>query len=72
MDFQDLLAKNGSFGGQNNGKGGAMLTPQQTRSYFWGLLPLCHFCENRSRNATVRVRTDRQTDTRSDSDKVNL
>jgi len=58
MDFQDLLAKNGSFGGQNNGKGGAMLTPQQTRSYFWGLLPLCHFwwksikkcnCENADR-----------------------
>jgi len=29
-----------------------------------GLLPMWYFGENRSRNATVRVRTDRQTDGR--------
>jgi len=32
MDFQDLLAYNGSFGGQNRGRGGAILTP--TNSFF--------------------------------------
>jgi len=45
--------------------------PQRIRSYFWGLLALFHhsinnddstFGENRPRNATGRVHTDRQTD----------
>jgi len=43
MDFQDLLVQNGDFGGQNKARGGTILTPQRTRSYFWGLLPLYHF-----------------------------
>ena len=43
IDFQDLLAKNGGFGEQNGGRHGAMLTPQRTRSYFWGSLRLCQF-----------------------------
>jgi len=74
------------FWEQNRGRGGAILTPQQTCSYFSGLLLLlCSFnvpCvgrlndeiagENRSRNASVRVRTDVQTDTRTDRDKLNL
>jgi len=37
-----ILAQKIVFWG-NRGKGGAMLSPQRTRSYFWGLLPLCHF-----------------------------
>ena len=37
--------------------------PRRTRSYFCAT-----FGENRSRNANVRVRTDRQTDTRNDRD----
>ena len=31
------------FWGQNRGRGGAILTPQQFRSYFWGFLRLCQF-----------------------------
>jgi len=52
--------------GQNRGRGGAMLTPQRTRSYFWGLLPLCHFWWKSIKKCdrNFRVRTDRQTDRR--------
>ena len=39
-------------------------------SLFLWLLPLSSFGENRLRNATVRVRTDRHTVTRSDRDKL--
>jgi len=52
LDFQDLLAQNGGFWGQNRARGGAILTPQQTHSYFWELLPRCYFWQ-KSRNATV-------------------
>jgi len=48
--------------GQNRGKGWCDVDPQQTHSYFWGLLLLCHFWRIRSRNATVRVQTDKQTE----------
>jgi len=48
-------------GGQNRGTGGAILTPQRTRSYFSGFLRRANFGENRSRNATVRVLADGQT-----------
>jgi len=46
------------------GEGGSMSTPNELVLTFRG----CRFCatfgDNRSRNATVRVRTDRQTDRR--------
>jgi len=51
---------------QNTGKGGATLT-QRTRLYFEGFYVCANFGENRSRNATVRVRTDGQTDRRTDA-----
>jgi len=71
MDFQDLLAQNGSFGRQNRVRGGAMLTPNEL--FLLLVVVTCAtFGENRSRNATVRVQTDRQTDTRRDRDKENL
>jgi len=35
MNFQDLLAKNGDLGGQNRGRGGAML--MQTSSFYFGI-----------------------------------
>jgi len=67
------LAKNGGFGfwAQNMGRGGAMLTPPLTNSFAFGGCDLCATSdENRSRNATVRVHKDRQTDTRTDRDKI--
>ena len=41
MDFQDLLAQNGSFGGKI-WEGVVRYWPQRTRSSFWRLLPPCH------------------------------
>jgi len=53
--------------GQNMGRGGTMLT---SRNSFL-LLRVCYLCatvgENRSRNATARVQTDRQTDRQTDA-----
>jgi len=45
------------------GRGGAILTHNELVLPFWGyFLHLCQFGENRSRNATVRVLADGQTD----------
>jgi len=52
-------------GGQDRGRGGAMLT--SNKLVLLGSFYHCAtFGENRSRDATVRVRTDRQTDTPSE------
>ena len=61
MGFQDLLAYNGVFGGQNRGSGGAILTPNELVLTFRGSYVCANFCENRSRNATAKVPTDGQT-----------
>jgi len=65
--FQDLLAWNGCFGGQNRGRGGVILTSNELVLPFGGSYVCANFGENRSRNATVRVlavgHTDRQTQT---------
>ena len=58
------------FGG-GTGRGDAMLIPQLTRSYFWGLLPLCHFWR-KSIKKCDRESADRQTDARCDTEKLNL
>ena len=63
MGFQDLLAYNGGFGGQNRGRGGAILTPNELVLTFRGSYVCANFGENRSRKPTVRVLTDRQTHT---------
>jgi len=62
MDFQDLLAQMaGFFGGEQNKGRSAWCDAdlQRTRSYFLD----CYLCatsgENRSRNTTVNVLTDR-------------
>jgi len=60
MGFQDLLAENGGFVGQNRGKGGAILTPIELVLPFGGSYVCANFGENRSRNATVRVLADGQ------------
>jgi len=49
-----------------------MLTSNELVLTFGSCYLCATFGENRSRNATVRVRTDRQTDTRTDRDKLNL
>ena len=67
----------GGFGEQNRGRV-VRCWPPTNSLLVLGLLPLCHFGENRLRNATVRVHTDRQTetdrqtDTRCDRDKLDL
>ena len=54
--------------GQNRGRGGAILTPNELvlpfgGTYFlWGYSVCANFGENRSRNARARRRTDRLTD----------
>ena len=51
------------FGGQNRGRGGAIVTPNELVLTFWGSYVCANFGENRSINATVTNRhTDRQTD----------
>jgi len=53
-------------GGQNRGKDGAILTPNELVLTFGGFYECANSGENRSRNATVRVleggQTDRYTD----------
>ena len=46
--------------GQNRGRGGAILTPNDLGLTFRGSYVCANFGENRSRNATVRVLADGQ------------
>jgi len=48
------------FWGQNRGRGGAILTPNNFVLTLGGSYVCANFGENRSRNATVRVPTDGQ------------
>ena len=43
MGFQDLLAKNREFVGQNRGRGGAILTSNELGLPFLGFVRLCQF-----------------------------
>ena len=52
----------GNFGEQNRGRGGAILTPNELVLPFGGSYVCANFGKNRSRNATVRVLADGQTD----------
>jgi len=67
MSFQDLLAEKCGFWGQNRGKGGAILTPNELVLSFEGSYICANFSENRSRNATVRVLADGHTHTHTDT-----
>ena len=58
--------KSGVFG-KNRGRGGAILTPNELVLTFEGLHVCVQFCENRRRNATVRVSTDGHTHVRTDA-----
>ena len=59
--------------GQNRKRGGAILTPNELVLSFGGFYVCANFGENRSRNATVRVladgQTNRQTDTLTDANR---
>ena len=59
----------GVGGGQNRGRGGAILTPNELVLTFRGSYLCANFGENRSRNATVRVLADRQTDAQTDANR---
>jgi len=48
--------------GQNKGRSGALLTPNELVLTSGGFHICANFGENRSRNVTVRVPTDGQTD----------
>ena len=48
MGFQDLLSENGDFGGQNRGRGGSILTPNELVLTFQGSYVCANFGENRS------------------------
>jgi len=56
-------------GGQNRGKGGAILTPNELVLTFGGFYVCANSGENRSRNATVRVLADGQTDRYTDANR---
>ena len=55
--------------GQNRGRGGAILTPNELVLPFGGSYVCANFGENQSRNATVRVLADGQTDRYTDRHK---
>ena len=57
------------FWGQNRGRGGAILTPNDLVLTFRGSYVCANFSENRSRNAIVRVPADGQTDTHTDANR---
>ena len=71
MGFQDFLAYNGFFlgGGQNRGRDGAILTPNELVLTFRGSYVCANFGENRSRNVTVRVLADGQTNRHTDANR---
>jgi len=52
--------------GQNRGRGGSIMTPNELVVPFGGFYVCANFGENRSRNAIVRVLADGQTDTLTD------
>jgi len=59
----------GLGGGQNRGRSGAILTPNELVFTFGGSYVCANFGENRSRNATVRVLVDGYTDTLTDANR---
>ena len=62
--FSGPFGLNWVFLGQNGGRGGAMLIPNELVLSFGGVYVCANFGENRSRNATVRVLADGHTLTR--------
>ena len=71
--FSGPLGLKWGLGGQNRGRGGAILTPNELVLAFLGSYVCANFGENRSRNATVRVladgQTHRQTDRQTDANR---
>ena len=61
--FSGPLVLKCEFWGENRGRGGAILTPNDLVLTFRGSYVYANFGENLSRNATVRVPPDGQTHT---------
>jgi len=59
-------------GGDKIGEGVLRCLPNKIVLTFGSCYLCAAFRENRSRNATLRVRTDRRTDIRTDRDKLSL
>ena len=67
--FSAPLGLKWGFGeGQNKGRGGAILTPNELVLTFRGSYVCVNFGKNRSRNATVRVLADGQTHRQTQTD----
>ena len=64
--FSGHLGLKWGFWGQNRERIGAILTPNELVITFGGSYVCANFGENRSRNATVRVLADGQTDRQTD------
>jgi len=60
MGFRTSWPKIGVREGQNRGRDGVILTPNELVYILGGSYVCANFGENRSRNATVRVPTDGQ------------
>jgi len=69
MGFQDLLASNGGYGGQNRGRGRVISIPNEFVLTFGSSYVCANFSENRSRNATVRLLADGQIHTLTDANR---
>ena len=67
MGFQVFWPKMGGFVGHNRGRSGAILTPNELVLPFGGSYVCANFGENQSKNVTVRVLADGQTDTLTDT-----
>jgi len=61
-EFSRPLGLKWGLWGRNRGRGGATLTPNELVLPFGGSYVCANFGENRSRNATVTVLADGQTD----------
>jgi len=68
--FSGPLSLKWGFWGRNRGRGGAILTPNELVLPFGGSYVCANFGENCSRNATVRVLADGQTDSETDTQTV--
>jgi len=70
MGFRTFWPKISFFGGMGKiGKGVGWYWPITNSFYLLGVLRLCHFGENRSRNATAKVPTDGHTDWQTDTNR---
>jgi len=67
LGFSGPLGLKWGFWGENSGRGGVILTPNELVFTFGGSHVCANFGENRSRNAIIRVPADGYTATHTDT-----